>query len=352
MWGFCNRRGLLAAMASVAGSPMLMATAPAPVVVRGSGSTFVAPILSKWAAAYMAAGYQANGGAKVVYDVVGSGAGIAAIKAGKVDFAASDRPLPPQELAKAGLGQFPLVIGGVVPVVNLPEVGSGKLRFTGPLLAEIYLGKIIRWDDPAIARLNPGVALPNLPIAVIHRSDASGTTFNWTDYLSKVSSEWRAKVGEGLSVAWPLGKGGDGNDGVSVLVRKTPGALGYVELAYVSRDHLAWASVQNRAGRFVTPGPASFAAAAEGVDWEEKNDFFLVLTDAPGAQAWPITATTFILARKHPTDLSAVQARAIRRLFEWALFKGQAQASALGYVPLPRGLALRIESYWLDEFPR
>jgi phosphate transport system substrate-binding protein len=347
-----SRRSLIVTIGLAGAAALLMAAAPAPVVVHGSGSTFVAPILSKWAADYMAAGYHANGGAKVIYDAVGSGAGIEAIKAGKVDFAASDRPLPPQELAKAGLGQFPLVIGGVVPVVNIRGVSPGKLRFTGPLLAEIYLGKVGRWNDPAIARVNPGVVLPNIPIAVIHRSDGSGTTFNWADYLSKVSPEWRAKVGEGTSVAWPVGQGGNGNDGVSALVRQTPGALGYVELAYVNRDRLAWAFVQNRSGRFVAPGPASFAAAAEGANWDEKNDFFLVLTDAPGPEAYPITATTFILARKHPTSLSAVQSRALRQLFEWAFYKGQAEATALGYVPLPRRLANRIEDYWLSEFPR
>jgi phosphate transport system substrate-binding protein len=262
---------------------MPVGAAPAPTVVHGSGSTFAAPILSKWASDYMAS-YHETGGVRVIYDSVGSGAGVDAIKAGKVDFAASDRPLSPSELAAAGLGQFPLVIGGVVPVVNLPGIGPGKLRFTGPLLADIYLGKVTRWNDRAIAALNPGIALPDLPIAVVHRSDGSGTTFNWADYLGKVSPEWKAKVGEAMSISWPVGEGAPGNDGVSAAVRKTTGAIGYVELAYVTRDHLAWAYVRNGAGQYVTPGPASFAAAAEGAKWDATKDFDLVLTDAPGAQ--------------------------------------------------------------------
>jgi len=345
-----NRRAILVAMGAAA-SALLVAAVPAPVVIHGSGSTFVAPILSKWASDYMAS-YREGGGVKVTYDAIGSGAGIEAIKAGRVDFAATDRPLPPKELASAGLGQFPLAIGGVVPVVNVPGVGPGKLRFTGPLLAEIYLGKVTRWNDRSIAALNPGAALPNDPIVVVHRSDASGTTFNWADYLGKVSPEWKTKAGEGLSIAWPTGEGAAGNDGVSAAVRKTTGAIGYVELAYVLRDHLAWAYVRNRAGQYVTPSPASFDAAAVGANWDATKDFYLVLTDAPGPQSYPITATTFILAHKHPTTLTAVKSRALRQLFEWGLFRGQAEARALGYVPLPRPLATRIEEYWLSEFPR
>ena len=338
--------------AATAAAVALVAAAPSPVVVHGAGSTFVAPVLSKWVAGYMATGSHRDGGTKVIYDAVGSGAGIEAIKVGKVDFAATDRPLPPDELAKAGLGQFPLVIGGVAPVVNVPGVRAGKLRFTGPLLADIYLGRVTRWNDAAIAKLNPGMALPAIPIAVIHRSDGSGTTFNWVDYFSKVSPEWRRRVGEGTSVAWPVGDGANGSDGVSALVRKTPGGIGYIELAYVGRNHLAWAYVQNSSGRFVAPSSTSFAAAAESARWDATKDFFLVLTDAPGPQAYPITATTFILARKHPVGLSGAQSRALRELFEWALFKGQSEATALGYVPLPRHLATRVETYWLDEFPR
>ena len=324
----------------------LIAAAPAPTVVTGAGSTFVNPILSKWTADYMA-DYHASGGTKIVYQSVGSGAGIEQIKAHKVDFGASDKPLPPEELAKSGLGQFPLVVGGVVPVVNIVGVAPGKLRFTGPVLADIYLGKVKRWNDAEITRLNPGVTLPDADIAVIHRSDGSGTTFNWVNFLSKESPEWKAKVGDGTSVSWPVGLGGNGNDGVTALVNQTPNSIGYVELAYVTRNKLAWASVRNRAGHFIAPSQESFQAAAEGADWSAARDFYLILTDAPGANAYPITATTFILVPKHQNDYT--RTRALIQLFEWAFFKGQSQATALGYVPLPSKLKLKIESYWLAE---
>ena len=339
-----TRRAFAAALLAL---PLIAASKlPPPVVVNGAGSTFVNPILSKWTADYMA-DFHASGGTKIVYQSIGSGAGIELIKARKVDFGASDKPLPPEELAKHGLGQFPLVIGGVVPVVNLPGVTPGKLRFTGPLLADIYLGKITRWSDPEIARVNPGVTFPDLAISVVHRSDGSGTTFNWVNYLSKLSPEWKAIVGEGTTVAWPVGEGGKGNDGVSAAVRQTAGSIGYVELAYVARDHLTWGSVQNRAGRFIAPNQASFQAAAAGADWNAARDFYLILTDAPGADAYPITATTFILTPKHQNDFT--RTRALIQLFEWALFNGQRQASALGYVPLPKRLAVRIANYWYTE---
>ena len=325
----------------------LAAAGPVPIVVNGAGSTFVNPILSRWTTDYMA-DFHASGGTRIVYQSIGSGAGVDLIKARKVDFGASDRPLPPQELAKAGLGQFPLVIGGVVAVVNIAGIAPGRLRFTGPLLADIYLGKIKRWNDPAIVGLNPGVPLPNAEIAVVHRSDGSGTTFNWVNYFSKVSPEWKARVGEGTTVTWPVGTGADGNDGVAAAVRQTPHSIGYVEFAYVARDKLSWVQMRNRAGHFVAPSPASFAAAANGADWKATRDFYLILTDAPGADAYPITATTFILAPKHQPDFT--RTRALLQLFQWALFKGQPQASALGYVPLPNNLSLLVARYWVTEF--
>jgi len=333
----------------LAGLALAAVTPPPPIVVSGAGSTFVNPILSRWTTDYMA-DFHISGGTKIRYQPIGSGAGVDLIKAGKVDFGASDRPLPPDELAEAGLGQFPLVIGGVVPVVNIAGIAPGQLRFTGPLLADIYLGKVRRWNDPAIATLNPGVRLPDAEIAVVHRSDGSGTTFNWVNYFSKVSPEWKTRVGEGTAVAWPLGAGAQGNDGVAAAVRATPGSIGYVEFAYVARDRLAWAQLRNRAGRFVAPGPASFAAAADGADWKAARDFYLILTDAPGAGAYPITATTFILVPKHKPDFT--RTRALLQLFQWALFKGQRQASALGYVPLPKDLSVRVARYWLTEFER
>ena len=336
-----------AALVGVLGLPMIAATKlPAPVVVTGAGSTFVNPILSKWTADYMA-DFHASGGTRISYQAIGSGAGIDLIKAHKVDFGASDKPLPPEELAKAGLGQFPLVIGGVVPVMNLPGIAPGKVRFSGQLLAEIYLGKVKKWNDPEVAKLNPGVSLPASEIAVVHRSDGSGTTFNWVNFLSKTSPEWKAKVGDGTTVNWPIGVGAAGNDGVATVVRKTPYSLGYVELAYVGRDNLTWGMVRNRGGQFIVPDQVSFQAAAEGADWNAARDFHLILTDAPGHDAYPITATTFVLMPKHLPDYT--KNRALIHLFEWALFKGQAQAEALGYVPLPRGLAIRVATYWNTE---
>lgn len=336
-------------LALASGSAMAAAPAPAPVVVTGVGSTFVTPILTKWTADYMA-DFHASSGTKIQYQSVGSGAGIEAIKARKVDFGATDKPLPPEELRAAGLGQFPLVIGGVVPVVNLPGVVADKMRFTAEVLAAIYLGKVTRWNDPQIAKLNPGLALPDMDIKVVHRSDGSGTTFNWVNFLSKKSGEWKAKVGEGASVNWPVGLGANGNDGVSAAVRQTPGAIGYVELAYVARGRLTPCLVQNRAGRFIAPSQASFQAAADGADWNAAKDFYLILTDAPGADAYPITATTFILTPRHQTDFTRTQA--LIQLFEYALFKGQPQASALGYVPLPKRLATRVATYWYAELQR
>ncbi len=319
---------------------------PPPTVVTGAGSTFVTPILSRWVAVYMA-DFHASGGTKIVYQSVGSGAGIELIKAGKVDFGASDKPLPSDELRRAGLAQFPLVIGGVVPVVNIAGLRPGELRLTGSLLADIYLGKTKRWNAPAIAALNSSVHLPDVEITVVHRSDGSGTTFNWANFLAKKSPEWRTRVGEGTAVAWPVGVGGNGNEGVTTLLKETPNSIGYVEFAYAAREHLTWASVQNEAGRFIAPSQATFQAAAAGANWDRKKDFYLILTDAPGPDAYPIAATTFILVPRQKTDFS--KTRALVQLFEFALFRGQGEATALGYVPLPPRLAAEVTSYWYTE---
>ena len=321
--------------------------APPPVTVTGAGSTFVNPVLSKWAADYMA-NARVSGGVKIVYQSVGSGAGIELIKARKVDFGASDKPLAPEELSKSGLGQFPVVIGGVVPVVNIPGVGSGQIRFTGPLLADIYLGKVTHWNDPEIVGLNPKLALPSAPIAVVHRSDGSGTTFNWVNYLGKVSPAWQSKVGEGTTVNWPVGVGAKGNDGVAAMVKSTPNAIGYVELTYVEPNHLTAGLVRNKSGKFVSASAESFQAAAEDVDWNPANDFDTLLTDAPGEKAYPIAATTFILAHKKPAIRA--QNAAMLHLFQWALYEGQSDAASLGYVPLPKKLVLKIQAYWVKEF--
>ena len=326
---------------------LMMAASPPPVTVNGAGSTFVNPVLQKWASDYMA-NARVSGGAKIIYQSVGSGAGIELIKARKVDFGASDKPLSPEELAKSGLGQFPVVIGGVVPVVNIAGVETNRLRVTGPLLADIYLGKVTRWNDPAIASLNPKLTLPSAPIVVVHRSDGSGTTFNWVNYLGKVSPEWQSKVGEGTTVAWPVGVSAKGNDGVAAAVKATPNAIGYVELTYVEPNHLTAALVRNRSGQFVAASAESFQAAVEDVDWNPAKDFDTVLTDAPGEKAYPIAATTFILAPKKPAVHE--QNRAMLHLFEWALYAGQSDASALGYVPLPKKLVIKVQTYWVKEF--
>jgi phosphate transport system substrate-binding protein len=311
--------------------------------ITGAGSTFVLPILSRWSAEY-----SAKVGTKVDYQPIGSGRGILQIKAAAVDFGASDAPLKPDDLRKADLGQFPLVIGGIVPVINVEGVKPGEIKFTGALLAEIFLGNVKRWDDPEIVQLNPDLKLPAAAIAVVHRSDSSGTTFNWVNYLAKVSPEWRDRIGEGTAVAWPTGAGGNGNEGVAALVMQTRNAIGYVEYAYVLRSKLAYGLVQNKAGKFVKPDAASFRAAAASADWAKAQDFHLVLTDSPGADAYPIAATAFVLIAK--TAKSPARARAAFEFFRWVLENGQQSASDLEYVPLPPDLVKQIEVYWKSSF--
>jgi phosphate transport system substrate-binding protein len=310
--------------------------------ITGAGSTFVYPILSKWSADYSAAT-----GTKINYQSIGSGGGIAQIKAATVDFGASDKPLPPDELAKAGLAQFPLVIGGIVPVVNVPGVAPGAMKLDGTLLADIYLGKITMWNDARIAALNPGLNLPAMKITVVHRSDGSGTTFNFTNYLSKVSPEWKQKVGEGTSVAWPAGVGGKGNEGVAAYTRQIRGGIGYVEYAYALQNKLNYTLMKNAAGNFVKPSDDSFQAAAASANWGATKDFHLVMTNAPGAEAWPIAATTFVLMYKKPKD--AARTQEALKFFKWALEKGQPQATALDYVPLPDSLVKQVEAYWAQN---
>jgi len=299
------------ATAADAGAPAAATQASDNVAaqITGAGATFIYPLISKWSD-----DYNKSTGAKVNYQSIGSGGGIAQIKAGTVDFGSSDKPLPSDELAAAGLGQFPSAIGGVVPVVNIEGIEPGKLRLTGPLLADIFAGKIATWNDPAIAAVNPGLALPSTKINIVHRSDGSGTTFNFTNYLSKVSPEWKSKVGEGTSVQWPG----------------------------------AFASLQNAAGNWVQPSAETFQAAAAGADWASAKDFNLVITNATGDQAWPITATNFILMYKTPKD--AQRSAHTREFFKWAFENGQSQAQALDYVPLPPALVQQVEAYWAAEF--
>jgi phosphate transport system substrate-binding protein len=333
-----NRATLALALAGAA----LIARPAAAQQITGAGSTFVYPILSAWSETYS----QAKG-VRVNYQSIGSGGGIAQIKAATVDFGASDAPLPPDALKAAGLTQFPLVIGGVVPVVNLQGVTPGQMKFTGPLLADLYMGKIKRWNDPAIAAVNPGMTLPDQAVTIVHRSDGSGTTFNWVNYLSKISPEWKEKIGEGTSVSWPVGVGGKGNEGVAEYVNRIKGSIGYVEYAYVIQNKMTYGQVQNSTGAFVKPDVANFQAAAASADWSKAEDYYLVITNAPGATAYPISATVFILMYKQPKD--AARSAAAIEFFRWALEHGQEQAAKLDYVPLPAALVTQINASWKSE---
>jgi phosphate transport system substrate-binding protein len=310
--------------------------------VSGAGASFIFPLVSKWSADYNTAT-----GAKINYQSIGSGGGIAQIKAGTVDFGSSDKPLSSDELAQAGLAQFPSAIGGVVPVVNIDGLEAGKLRLSGALLADIFLGKVKTWNDPSIVAANPGVTLPDGKITIVHRSDGSGTTFNFSNYLSKVSPEWKSKVGEGTSVQWPDGVGGKGNEGVASYVKQIKGSIGYVELAYALQNAMPYTSLQNAAGTWVQPNAETFAAAAASADWASAKDFNLVITNAPGEQAWPITATNFMLMQKKPKD--AKRNQDALAFFKWAFESGQTQANELHYVPLPAELVKQIEAYWATE---
>jgi phosphate transport system substrate-binding protein len=310
--------------------------------VTGAGSSFVYPLLSQWSTDYNAAT-----GTKINYTSIGSGAGMAQIKAATIDFGASDKPMAPEELAQFGLAQFPIVIGGVVPVVNIDGVAPGQLRLDGPTLARIFLGTITQWNDPAIVALNPGVKLGAEAISVVHRSDGSGTTFNFVNYLNKVSPEWHGKVGEGTSVQWPVGVGGKGNEGVAAYVKQIKNSIGYVELEYALKTGMSYAALRNHAGNFVEPGLDTFEAAAASADWNSVKDFTLVITDAPGAKAWPIAASVFVIVYKQPKD--AARSKAAFEFFRWALEKGQGRAKELNYVALPPALVKSIEKYWSAE---
>jgi phosphate transport system substrate-binding protein len=324
--------------------------------VTGAGSTFVYPVVAKWAKGYqrwVAGGGDfpiAGGGlddpptaSPLDYEPVGSLAGTMRVRTGSVDFGATDVPMKSEDLRKHALVQFPIVIGGIVPVVNIDGVAAGEIRFTGELLADIYLGKVQDWSDPAIKALNPSLKLPDAKIAVVRRSDGSGTTFNFTDYLSRMSPQWREKVGSDLQVPWPTGTGAKGNDGVAQAVRQTKNAIGYVEYAQAIQSKLSFGLVRNRAGNFVKPEPASFQAAAANADWKNAGDFHLLLNDAPGANAYPLVATVFVLMYKQTPPR---RARAALNFFNWSLEKGAKDASDLGYVPLPPSLVTQVKEYW------
>jgi len=309
------------------------------VDITGAGSSFVFPVLSQWAS-----DYSASTGTKINYQSIGSGAGIAQIKAATVDFGASDKPLDPDELAQAGLAQFPVVIGGVVPVVNIEGLQPGKLKLTGAVLADIFLGKITKWSDPAIAALNPGLNIGDAAISVVHRSDGSGTTFNFANYLSKISEDWKSKAGEGTSIQWPVGVGGKGNEGVAAYVKQIKNSIGYVELAYALQNKMTYTSLKNKAGNFVEPNAETFQAAAASADWSKVKDFHLVITDAAGPNSWPIAASVFVMMYRQPKD--ETHTKTALEFFKFAMEKGQEQARKLDYVPLPEALVKQIEGYW------
>jgi phosphate transport system substrate-binding protein len=308
--------------------------------VTGAGASFPAPVYAKWADAYNKAT-----GARINYQSVGSGAGIKQINAKTVDFGASDAPLKDDELAKSGLVQFPTVIGGVVPVVNIKGIAPGQLKLTGQVLGDIYLGKITKWNDPALTALNPGVALPDAAIAPVRRADGSGTSFNFTNYLSKVNAEWKAKVGEGTAVNWPTGAGGKGNEGVSAFVQRLPNSIGYVEYAYAKQNKMAHTLLKNEAGTFVAPDDLTFKAAAANADWSKT--FYQVLTNQPGKDSWPITAATFIMM--HKVQDKPVNATNTLKFFDWAYSSGDKMAADLDYVPMPDSVKALVHKLWADN---
>jgi len=330
-------------MALVGGAVVLGASFIAHAAdITGAGATFPYPIYAKWAEAY-----KAKTGIGMNYQSIGSGGGIAQIKARTVDFGASDMPLKQEDLQAAGLVQFPAIVGGVVPVMNLDGVKPGSVRLTGPVLADIFLGKIKKWDDKAIADLNPGVKLPAEAIAVVHRSDGSGTTFIWTDYLSKVSPEWKSKVGASTAVSWPEGVGGKGNEGVAAYVQRIKGSIGYVEFAYAKRNNMTHALVQNKDGQYVPPDNETFQAAAANADWKNAPTFYQILTDQPGKNAWPIAGASFILM--HAKQDKPQNAAEVLKFFAWCFRNGQKLAEDLDYVPLPDSVVKLIEDAWKSQ---
>jgi phosphate transport system substrate-binding protein len=307
--------------------------------ITGAGATFPFPIYSKWADAY-----KKETGNGLNYQSIGSGAGIKQIQAKTVTFGATDAPLKAEQLEKDGLVQWPMVMGAIVPVVNLEGIASGELVFDGETLASIYLGKITKWDDPAIAKLNPKLKLPSAAITVVRRSDGSGTTFNFTDYLSKASADWKSKVGSGTAVEWPAGVGAKGNEGVAGNIGQTKNSIGYVEYAYAKQNKLTFAALVNKAGKTVQPSVAAFQAAAANADWATAPGYYIILTDQPGEASWPITAATFILMHKDATDKAASQ-EAIK-FFKYAFAKGGKMAEELDYIPMPEPVVKLIEKTW------
>jgi len=332
---------ILARVAAIAVAAATFGSAVA-ADLTGAGATFPYPIYAKWADAYKKAT-----GVGLNYQSIGSGGGIKQITAKTVQFGASDKPLSAGDLQKYGLMQFPAIMGGVVPVYNIKGVSDGQITLSGTVLADIYLGKIKKWNDPAIAALNAGVKLPGRAISVVHRSDGSGTTFLFSNYLSRVSADWKSKVGEGTSLKWPTGVGGKGNEGVANYVSRIAGSVGYVEYAYAKQNRLAAARMLNKAGHAVAPDDVSFKAAAAGADWGGTPGMAVILTDQPGKGSWPITGASFILM--HTTQAQAADAREVLKFFEWSFRNGGQMASDLDYVPMPEKVVSIIKSAWKSQ---
>jgi phosphate transport system substrate-binding protein len=318
---------------------LMLVAGTAQANITGAGATFPYPIYAKWADAY-----KKSTGVALNYQSIGSGGGIKQITAKTVDFGASDMPMKPEDLDKAGLIQFPAIIGGVVPVYNIKGIDSGKLKITGEVLANIYLGKIKVWNDPAIVAINPGLSLPSEAITVVARSDGSGTTFIFVNYLSKISADWKSSVGEGTSVKWPIGVGGKGNEGVASYVSRLNGSIGYVEYAYAKQNKLAVAQMQNRDRQWVLPDDLTFKAAAAGAEWTKTPGMGVILTDQPGKATWPMSGASFILM--HIKQDKPDQGRAVIQFFDWAFKNGAAMADELDYVPIPASVIPHIQTQW------
>ncbi|HEY1721143.1 MAG TPA: phosphate ABC transporter substrate-binding protein PstS [Magnetospirillaceae bacterium] len=332
------RAFLGAALVGAAGCLALSVSAHAGEIT-GAGATFPYPAYAKWAAAY-----KDKSGVALNYQSIGSGGGIKQIKAKTVDFGASDMPLEPKDLNESGLFQWPMIMGGVVPVVNIPGVSAGQVLLTGPVLADLYLGKITKWNDPAITKLNPSVKFPDLAVAVVHRSDGSGTSFLFTSYLSQVSGDWDNKVGANTAVEWPVGIGGKGNEGVANFTGQTPGAIGYVEYAYALQNKLAFTKMMSRDGAIVSPEMKAFSSAAANADWANAPGFKLVLVNQPGQDSWPITGASFILL--HKSQDKPEQAKEVLKFFDWAYHNGGPAAEELAYVPIPDNVVKLVEAAW------
>jgi phosphate transport system substrate-binding protein len=327
---------ILAAAGALAAASTMTAAAGD---ITGAGSTFVYPILAKWADAY-----RKETGIGLNYQSIGSGGGIKQITAKTVTFGATDMPLMSADVAKNGFVQFPVINGAVVPVINVPGIKAGELALDGPTLAKIYLGEITKWNDPAIKKINPSLSLPDVAIAVVHRSDGSGTTFIWTNYLSKVSEDWKTKVGVNTAVEWPVGIGAKGNEGVANNTAQTRGAVGYVEYAYAKQNKMTYVKMMNHAGKVVEPTAGAFQAAAASAQWASAKDFYVILTDAPGDASWPIAGSTFILMHANPQD--TVSSAAALKFFAWGYTHGQKMAADLDYVPMPDNVVQLIEQTW------